>query len=136
MFQPIPFFITFTEAELWFICFVLVLSVIDVLTGWLQAVINRSFSSTKMREGLLHKIVLVLIIVLAVVLQGFTAHIGDTGWSVPLIFPVCAYIAVMEVASILENIKSAYPEIADSPLFRLFDNLKTGGDEGGDAHSE
>lgn len=115
-------FIEFTEPEIWFICFVLVLSVLDVLTGWVQALINRSFSSTKMREGLLHKMVLVLIIVLAIAIQAFTAHIGDTGWSLPLIFPVCAYIAIMEVASILENIKAAYPEIADSPLFGLFEN--------------
>lgn len=115
-------FIVFMGPELWFICFVLFLSLLDVLTGWVQALINHVFSSTKMREGLLHKIVLVFIIVLAIAVQAFTAHIGDTSWSLPLIFPVCAYIAVMEVASILENIKLAYPEIADSPLFGLFEN--------------
>ena len=129
MIQPIPFLITFTEPELWFIGLALVLSVFDIMTGWIQAVINKAFSSTKMREGLWHKMLLVLIICLAVVLQGFTAHIGDTGWSVPLIYPVCAYIAVMEVASILENIKAGWPEIADSPLFGLFENH---GAEGGD----
>ena len=31
MFQPFPFFITFTEPELWFIAMALVLSVMDVL---------------------------------------------------------------------------------------------------------
>ena len=67
------------------------------------------------------------------VLQGFTTHIGDTGWTLPLIYPVCAYIAVMEVASILENIKQAYPEIADSQLFGLFENHgATGSDKDGE----
>ena len=133
MFQPIPFLIEFTEPELWFIGLALVLSVFDIITGWIQAVINHAFSSTKMREGLWHKILLVLIICLAVVLQGFTTHIGDTGWTLPLIYPVCAYIAVMEVASILENIKQAYPEIADSQLFGLFENHgATGSDKDGE----
>ena len=122
MIQPFPVFLEFTEPELWAIFFALILSVLDIITGWLQAVVNRSFSSTKMREGLLHKIVLVLIITLAVVIQGFATHIGDTGWAIPLIYPVCIYIAIMEVSSILENIKKAYPELADSPLFRLFEN--------------
>lgn len=130
MIQPIPFLIEFTEPELWFIGLALVLSVFDILTGWIQAVVNRAFSSTKMREGLWHKMLLVLVIALAVIIQGFTAHIGDTGWSVPLIYPVCAYIAVMEVASILENVKSAYPELADSPIFELFENHGVGGSAG------
>lgn len=124
MFQPFPFFIEFTEPELWFIAMALVLSVMDVLTGFVGAAIRGQISSTKMREGLGHKMVLVLMIVMAVLLQGFTTHIGDTGWNVPLIMPVCGYIAVMEVASIVENAKGAYPEIADSPLFRLFDNSR------------
>ncbi|WP_291289308.1 phage holin family protein [Enorma sp.] len=130
MFQPFPFFIQFTEPELWFIAMALVLSVMDILTGFIGAAIRGQISSTKMREGLGHKMVLVLMIVMAVLLQGFTTHIGDTGWNVPLIMPVCGYIAVMEVASIVENAKDAYPQIADSPLFRLFDNESHDDDEG------
>ena len=128
MIQPLPFLIEFTEAELWFIGLVLFLSLLDIVSGCIQAVINKAFDSTKMREGLWHKMLLVLIICLAIVLQGFTAHIGDTGWNLPLIYPVCAYIAVMEVASILENVKAGWPEIADSPLFDLFNNKRDGGE--------
>lgn len=129
MFQPLPFLIQFTEPELWFIGLALVLSLFDIVSGWIKAAISRSFSSTKMREGLWHKMLLMLIISLAVILQGFTAHIGDTGWSLPLIIPVCSYIAVMEVSSILENVKDAYPDIADSALFRLFENTKRGDEQ-------
>ena len=64
-----------------------------------------------------------------IVLQGATDHIGDMGWSVPLILPACIYIIVMEVASVLETVSQTYPEIADSPLFRLFDNAAGRGGE-------
>lgn len=124
MFQPFPFFITFTEPELWFIAMALVLSVMDVLTGFIGAAVRGQISSTKMREGLGHKMVLVLMIAMAVLLQGFTTHIGDTGWNVPLIMPVCGYISVMEVASIIENAKKAYPQLADSPLLKIFENSR------------
>lgn len=129
MFQPIPFLIVFTEPELWLIGLALVLSVFDIITGWVKALVAHSFSSTKMREGLLHKIMLVLMIFLAIILQGFTAHIGDTGWNIPLVAPVCLYIAIMEVASVLENIKEAYPELADTKIFGLFENKR---DESGE----
>lgn len=128
MFQPFPFFIEFTEPELWFIAMALVLSVMDVLTGFTGAAVRGQISSTKMREGLGHKMVLVLMIAMAVLLQGFTTHIGDTGWNVPLIMPVCGYISVMEVASIIENAKKAYPQIADSPLLKIFENSRDDGE--------
>lgn len=128
MFQPFPFFIEFTEPELWFIAMALVLSVMDVLTGFIGAAVRGQISSTKMREGLGHKMVLVLMIAMAVLLQGFTTHIGDTGWNVPLIMPVCGYISVMEVASIIENAKKAYPQIADSPLLKIFENSRDDGE--------
>lgn len=124
MFQPISFLINFTESELWFIGFCLVLSVLDIITGWVQAIINNSFSSTKMREGLLHKVVLILIIMLAVIIQGFTQHIGDTGWDIPLIYGVCLYIAIMEVSSIVENFGEAVPQLKDSKLLEFFENSK------------
>lgn len=124
MFQPFPFFIEFIEPELWFIAMALVLSVMDVLTGFIGAAVRGQISSTKMREGLGHKMVLVLMIAMAVLLQGFTTHIGDTGWNVPLIMPVCGYISVMEVASIIENAKKAYPQLADSPLLKIFENSR------------
>lgn len=131
MFQPIPFFIKFTEPELWFMGMALVMSLMDVVTGFVGAAVRGEISSAKMREGLGHKMLLVLIIMLAVLLQGFTTHIGDTGWNVPLIMPVCGYISVMEVASIVENIKKSYPEIAENPLFRLFENTKNDAESNG-----
>ena len=127
-------FIRLTEPECWAIIVAAALMAFDVLTGLLGAVVRHDFQSAKMREGIGHKAMLVLVVALAVLVQGATDHIGDMGWSVPLIVPVCVYIIVMEVASVLETVSQTYPEVADSPLFRLFENTGAGqtGEKGAD----
>ena len=121
MWQPFPFFLVLTEGECWSIMASFSLMALDVLAGLMSAVLTGTFASTKMREGLGHKAMLILVIALAVAVQGFSGHVAELGWSVPLIIPACAYIVVMEVSSILENISKAYPGLADTALFRLFD---------------
>ena len=117
----IPGVIEFTEPELWAVMAALIMMVMDIITGFAGAVVTGTISSTKMREGIGHKAMLVLLVVLAVLVQTFSLHIGDMGWSIPLIVPVCVYIVVMEVASVVENCVSAYPDLKDTPLVRLFD---------------
>lgn len=119
-------FIQLTEPECWAIIFAAGLMAFDVMTGLVGAVARHDFQSSKMREGIGHKAMLVLIIALAIVVQSATEHIGDMGWSVPLILPACVYIIVMEVASVLETVTQTYPELEDSPLFRLFENVSGG----------
>lgn len=117
----IPGVIEFTEPEVWAILASCVMMAMDIVSGFVGAIVRGSVSSTKMREGLGHKAMLVLLVVLAVMVQAFTLHIGDMGWTVPLILPVCIYIVVMEVASVVENIVDAYPELKDTQLVRLFE---------------
>lgn len=117
-----PTFIQLTEAECWAIVAAAVLMAFDVLTGLLGALVRHAFSSTKMREGLGHKAMLVLVVALAFLVQGFAGHVADLGFSVPLILPACVYIVLMEVASVLENVSLAYPELAETPLFKLFNH--------------
>lgn len=112
--------ITLTETECWAIIAAFVLMGFDIVSGVVGAIVRNDFKSVKMREGLGHKALLTLVIALAIAVQAFTAHVGDLGFNVPLILPACVYIALMEVASVLENVALAYPELADSPLFRLF----------------
>lgn len=124
----IPGVIEFTEPELWAVLAALVMMVMDIVTGFAGAIFTRTVSSTKMREGIGHKAMLVMLVVLAVLIQTFSLHIGDMGWSIPMILPVCVYIVVMEVASVVENVISAYPDLKDSPLVRLFDRATDSGD--------
>lgn len=117
----IPGVIEFTEPELWAVIAACVMMAMDIVTGFAGAVVTGTISSTKMREGIGHKAMLVMLVVLAVLVQTFSLHIGDMGWSIPLIVPVCVYIVVMEVASVVENCVAAYPDLKDTPLVRLFD---------------
>lgn len=128
----IPGVIEFTEPELWAVIAACVMMAMDIITGFAGAVVTGSISSTKMREGIGHKAMLVMLVVLAVLVQTFSLHIGDMGWSIPMIVPVCVYIVVMEVASVVENVIRAYPELKDSPLVHLFDrvdDVTSGGDK-------
>lgn len=121
----IPGVIEFTEPELWAVIAACAMMAMDVVTGFTGAVVTKTVSSTRMREGIGHKAMLVLLIVLAVLVQTFSLHIGDMGWSIPLIIPVCVYIVVMEVASVVENCVRAYPDLKDSPLVRLFERASS-----------
>lgn len=118
---PIGPFITLSEAELWALCAALVFMVFDIVVGVVCALIRHDFKSAKMREGLGHKALLLLVICLAFFVQGFALHVSDLGFTVPLIVPVCVYITLMEVASVLETIKDTNPELAETPLFKLFE---------------
>lgn len=72
----------------------------DIISGVISAVIQKNLDSQKMREGLLRKMLLVIIIALSFIAQqvfGITA----------ISKIVCIYIIVMEIISILENVKKA-----------------------------
>ena len=125
----IPGVIEITEVELWAIGAALVMMLFDIVSGFVGAVVRGDVSSTKMREGIGHKAMLILLVVLAIFVQTFTLHIGDMGWTVPLITPVCVYIIVMEVASVTENVVDAYPALKDTPLVKLFERLTDDGGE-------
>lgn len=117
----IPGIIELADTEVWAIIAALVMMAVDIVSGFAGACVRGEVSSTKMREGLGHKAMLVIVIFVAILLQIFTLHIGDMGWSFPLITPACIYIVVMELASVLENVCAAYPELRDTPLIKLFD---------------
>lgn len=113
-------FITFSDEELWAMAAVLAFMLFDIMVGTAQAVVNQSFTSSKMREGLVHKSTLILCLLLAVLLQGFISHAGDMDVTVPTVYGVSALIVVMEVASILENILKLNPDLKDTELFKIF----------------
>lgn len=84
----------------WQIAAPLIFSLADIITGYIQAVINKCVDSQKMRVGLLHKMLITLVIILSFVI-GFAFSIKF----IPKI--VCTYVFIMESVSILENLKKA-----------------------------
>ena len=103
---------------------VLVLVVLDVIFGLINALIKHDFSSEKMREGIAHKcaelgFILVGIVIDATIIGGF-----DLGFTAPVLVSICIYLALMEIGSLLETFALLNPQLADSPLFRLLASTK------------
>lgn len=85
---------------MWQIITPLIFSFADIVTGFIQAKINNDVDSKKMRTGLLHKSLIIIIIILSFVLE--------YAFSLKYISSfVCVYVVVMEIVSILENLKKA-----------------------------
>lgn len=94
----------------------------DIVSGLLQAIANKTYASSKMRVGLWHKVSFILIIALAVGLEFAQGYI-DLGFTVPLVVPVCAYICMNEIGSIIENLALLNPKLVPAKLRELL-NIK------------
>lgn len=85
---------------IWQIATPLIFSLCDVLTGFIQAIINNEVQSKVMREGLLHKSLIIIIV--------FLSYVASLTFNISLISKaVCIYVIVMETMSILENLGKA-----------------------------
>lgn len=113
---------TFTEQQVWAIAGAFILMLFDMVSGIIQAVMNREFRSSTMRTGLGHKAVLALIILLAICIEILSAHVAGLGFGGVTIYVVCVAIIIMEVASIMENLCKAYPDLADLPVMKIFEH--------------
>lgn len=102
-----------------------ILIFMDYLTGLCKAAKQHDISSEKMREGLWHKGSFIIVLALAEVIERAQDYI-DMGYAVPILIPTAIYIAVTEVSSILENAGEINPELAESPVMRLFRSSKHG----------
>lgn len=90
---------TFTSI-IWQIITPFLFMMFDIITGFIQALVNNVIDSKKMRIGLLHKMLLILIILISFIL--------DYAFNLNCISKaVCIYIVIMELISILENIQKA-----------------------------
>ena len=92
--------ISFTH-RYWILFLPLFLMAADVITGWIQATINETWDSTKMRVGLYRKSGEILVIVIAYVIYAAI--------SLPVDMPafIAGYIIIMEIISVAENLDEA-----------------------------
>ena len=92
--------ITFTS-RYWILLLPAILMAADIITGWLQATINESWDSTKMRKGLFRKSAELMVI--------FVAYAIDAAIKLPVDIPafIAGYIVVMEILSVCENLDQA-----------------------------
>lgn len=98
---------------------VCVFVVMDLVTGIMQAVANKTLDSTKMRSGLWHKCGFIMAVILAALVECAMQFI-DLGFTLPLFVPVCTFIILTEIVSIFENVCRLSPELENSKLAQLF----------------
>lgn len=116
------FFIQLAEPEVWALGTAFATMLIDVVVGFSQSLITGSFSSSVMRVGLGHKFITICIMALGVLLEAACSHVAGLPFSGVTTVVVSGYVIVMEVGSILENAAKAYPELRDTPLYKIFED--------------
>ena len=85
------------------------------------------FSSTKMREGLVHKFAYVVVLGVCLIIQALLNYYelpyyyGDACFSLAFV-----WICVTEVGSILENVVLLNPDLADRSFLHIFDKREIG----------
>lgn len=93
--------------------------VLDLVTGIMQAVANKTLDSAKMRAGLWHKCGFIMAVILSALIE-WSMQFIDLGFTLPLFVPVCVFIILTEIVSIFENVCHLSPELANSKLAQLF----------------
>lgn len=85
----------------WVLLLPLILMSADIVTGWIQATINNTWDSTKMRTGLFRKSGEMLVIILAWAISiAISIPVDIAAW-------IAIYICIMEVISVCENLDQA-----------------------------
>lgn len=98
---------------------VLILTLIDVVFGLINAVSSHTYDSAKMREGLAHKSVSLGAMLVGVVVDGAIVGGLDLGFSAPVLVAVCAYLCIMELGSLVETFGKLSPDFRGSPVYQL-----------------
>jgi toxin secretion/phage lysis holin len=113
--------------QYWIFLMPLILAGADIVTGWIQASINATWDSTKMRKGLFRKGGELLVVVLAFV----TEYALEVAAHAHIATFASVYIIVMESLSVLENLDQAgvpIPPIIRDRLGKVKHDMDGGAD--------
>lgn len=96
--------------------------VLDMITGLVKAFAEKNYTSSVMREGLIHKVAEILCVVMAILVNEAQNYI-DLGVTVPIIPAVCGYIILMEIGSNIENLGTVNQGIVPEKIRSYFKKL-------------
>lgn len=109
-----------STAELCALGITAILIAMDYLSGIAAAASRGNLQSSKMREGLWHKLGEVGAILLAYLVAEEGHYIG-LPYQINLLIPaVLIWISVMEITSILENLAILNPDLASAGFLQIF----------------
>lgn len=102
------------------------LIVIDYVLGVIGAVINQTFSSSVMRQGLINKFTYLVAIITAEIIALLSGYL-DLGFNFAdaIVGLVCVWISLTEIGSILENIVKINPKLGEDGFLKIFSNSQT-----------
>lgn len=101
----------------------------DIVTGWIQATINGTWDSTKMRKGLYRKGGELLVVIIAFIAEEAVPALASYRLATWISF----YIVVMEAVSVLENLNQAgvnFPKVLLKKLGKVKEELDGDDDDG------
>lgn len=98
---------------------------LDVVTGVVKGFLERNLSSSKMRTGFGHKVVYLLAITMAYVVQWLGGYGLDGVSGIPLselsVTVICSGIIALEFLSICENACRINPDLQKLPFMKRLD---------------
>lgn len=103
-----------------FFAVAMIFIVFDIVTGIMKGASQHKVSSSIMRQGFWHKLAEIAALLLALLVDSAMDMGIDLGFNAPIFEAACVYVMLMELASILENIKATNPKLADSRLLGIF----------------
>ena len=98
--------------------------ILDVISGVAAAYARREVESPKLREGLWHKAGYIFVLFCSILVEWAMNEGMELGFSLPLVMPICVWISLMEVVSILENSAKINPELSNVPGFERLKNVE------------
>lgn len=100
------------------------LVLLDVIFGISNALMTKNFSSTVLREGIVHKLSEFGIIAVGVIIDGLLFAGLDLGFNGPVLAFFLLALIVMELGSIMEILAEMNPELANNKAFKLLASVK------------
>lgn len=100
---------------------VLVFIVLDIASGYINAIMKDCVSSSKMRQGILKKCGDVCVMLCAIVIEHCGGYVGiDEGITSSIVGGVCALLCIMELTSVLENSCKINCDLPFASVFGMF----------------
>lgn len=116
---------TMTTTDVWCVFAVVFFTIADYVTGLAKAILNDTFSSQKMRQGLWHKFAYLMLTLVAYFIDMINLHV-DLGLPISVFVCTVGGISLIELTSILENITAINPELKDAPFMQIFTHSASG----------
>lgn len=109
----------------------LILILADVIFGIVNSCMHHEFSSTRLREGLMHKMGELVLVIIGVIIDGLIfAGIDLSAFGIanpingPILGFILAGIVVMEVGSLMEIAANMNPSLQELKVFKLLASVK------------